>query len=717
MEGRRDQLVSAILCAAVALAVFALYAPTRGFDFTNYDDPLYVAAKPEVQRGLDAEAVRWAFTTFDFANWHPLTWLSHMLDWQLFGAWAGGHHLVSVVLHAGNAVLLLLVLWRMTGALFSSALVAALFAVHPLNVDSVAWISQRKNLLCAAFGLLALAAYVRHARRPRPGSLTLVALSFALALMAKPALVPFPFLLLLLDVWPLSRVRGLALAAPPAVSGPPRTPAALLVEKLPLLALALVSSIVTFVAARAGGAMEMTRVPLAERIGEALVLPTDLAAFYPHPGVRPPAQVLGAALLLSGISAAVLWQRRRRPWLAVGWLWFLGLLVPTIGIVQVGLQSMADRYAYLPAIGVFVAAAFSLSALARTRPGLGPGLAAVACLALVLLSWQTSRQVAHWRDGVALFQRAIAVAGENAVAHYNLGEALFAKGRTQDALTHFREAIRLAPDYAAAHNNAGVSALRLGDHAGARRHYDAAVRLAPAAVPFRINYGHLLLFEGELEGALVEFDAAVRLAPAHAEALAQRGIVLARLGRGDEAARDLAQAVELDAEQSEARLYLARELQRLGRPDLAQAQVEALAARDPDAAQRQFRAGYERLRAGDGAGARLAFELALALDGDLVPALDGLAWILATDPDPARRDAEQAVALAERACELTDREHPAPLATLAAALAERGDFEAALAMAADAEARARALGRIPLADRAVAMQESFRAGEPYRGPR
>jgi tetratricopeptide (TPR) repeat protein len=724
MPERGERRLAILLCAAVAASVLALYAPARGFEFTNYDDPHYVAEKPEVQRGLDAEAVRWAFTTFDFGNWHPLTWLSHMLDWQLFGAHAGGHHATSVVLHAGNAVLLLLVLWRMTGALLASALAAALFALHPLQVDSVAWISERKNLLCAGFGLLALAAYLHHARRPGLARLALVTVCFALALLAKPALVPLPFLLLLLDAWPLRRARGLA--APGPAAGPLRSPGALLVEKLPLFAVALASSLVTLAAARAGGAMEMTRLALSTRAAEALVsyatylrklvLPTDLAVLYPHPGGRPAWQVAGAALLLAGLSALALGQRRRRPWLAVGWLWFLGLLVPTIGIVQVGLQSMADRYAYLPAVGIFVAVAFSLAAWGRERPRARPWLAAAACAALGLLAWQSSRQLTHWRDGVALFERAVAIAPSPA-AHYNLGEALHAEGRHREALAQFEEAIRLAPDYAAAYNNAGVAALRLGDRAAARRHYARAVELAPDAVPFRMNRGHLLLFEGDVEGALAEFEAVLRAAPDHAEARARRGIALARLRRDAEALPELRAALARDPAQSETRLALARVLLLLGRADEAREQIAAVAAGDPDAARRSFTTGFERLRAEDRRGAQWAFELALVLDPGLVPALDGLAWILATDPDPARRDGEQAVALAERACERTGREHPAPLATLAAALAERGDFAGALAVASDAEARARALGRKGLADRIAAMQEAFRAGQGYRGPR
>jgi hypothetical protein len=389
---RRPALARLGVAAALAIATFALYARVRGFAFLHFDDNMYVTENPVVRQGLTGAGIAWAFTTLHFSNWHPLTWLSHMADVELFGLDAGAHHLVNVALHALNAAILFLVLSRMTGATGRSLLVAALFAAHPLHVESVAWVSERKDVLSTLLGLLALGAYARYAalagaaargRRSPLCAYALVAVLFAASLLAKPMWVTFPFLLLLLDVWPLQRLAGSSVERDPLPPPAPRHPfGRLVVEKLPLLALSAVSSAVTVVAQERGGALRGFDLDLGVRAANAAVAyvrylgkalwPSSLLPQYAYPTGLPAWQVLGSALLLLAITGLALVGARRAPWLAVGWLWFAGMLVPVIGLVQVGAQSIADRYTYVPLVGLFVAVAWGGTALARS-PAAVPG--------------------------------------------------------------------------------------------------------------------------------------------------------------------------------------------------------------------------------------------------------------------------------------------------------------------------------------------------------
>ncbi len=509
----------ALLCVALVLLVGAAYGRTAGNGFVDYDDPAYVLENPHVLSGLTLENVGWAFGTGHHANWHPLTWLSHMLDVEVFGLDPTGHHLVSVALHALNAVLLLLALNLLTGAAWRSAAVAALFALHPLHVESVAWIAERKDVLSTLFGMLTLLAYARHRERPTTTTRVLLPLLFALGLMAKPMLVTLPFVLLLLDFWPLGRLGG------PAAGGSRLAGLrGLVVEKLPLFALAGISSVVTWLAQERGGAVAgLDLLPFGARLANAAVAyvaylartfwPFRLGALYPLPASAPVLEAVGACAVLAAITAAVLAARRRAPYLVTGWLWYLGTLVPVIGIVQVGVQSSADRYTYVPLIGVFLMLAWGLPDLVGSRRWGRAALAAAALLGLSGCTALTWRQVGYWRDSETLFRRTLAVTSRNYVVENNLGGALARDGRLDEAIAHFEEARRIRPDHAPTLSNLGVALQGKGRIGEAIGLYREAVKANPSHVEAWFNLGNALEKTGDVEGAVVAFREADRLEP------------------------------------------------------------------------------------------------------------------------------------------------------------------------------------------------------------
>jgi Flp pilus assembly protein TadD len=561
----RTALVPLALLAALTAVVFA---PVLHHGFAQIDDAQYVAENPSVLRGLSLAGLRWALTSVGYAgNWHPLTWLSHQLDVQFFGLAAGRHHLTSLLLHAANALLLCLVLAAATGARWRSALVAALFAVHPLHVESVAWIAERKDVLCALLSLLALGAWLRFARRPSPGRYALAALCLALALAAKPMAVTLPFVLLLLDFWPLGRwVPG----APARPGG--RTLAAVLAEKAPLLALAAASAALTVVAqSRSGYIVAAATYPFAVRLANAAwsvaaylrdtLWPGTLAVFYPHPGAAlAPASWIGAAALLAAATAGALRGWRRRPWLAAGWLWFLGMLVPVIGLVQVGDQGRADRYTYLPLVGVFVAAAWSLPERA-TRTRRGRAIAAAAAVAIVgALAAAARVQLGFWRDDLSLFSRAVAVTTDNWQAHAALGSILARDGRLPEAIAQHRRALAIRPDYAEGYNNLGVAYAAAGDLDAAVASYRRALLLRPDYPEACCNLGVDLAARGETAPAIESLRTAVALRPDYVNAHLQLGRVLGQAGRWAEAAREFAAVLALQPghPQASAALRVAR---------------------------------------------------------------------------------------------------------------------------------------------------------------
>ena len=563
-ETRGDRARVVLLALGLIALTLLAFWPVVDCGFVNFDDPEYVTENAVVQRGLTWSGVRWAFTTGTLGNYHPLTWLSLMLDRTLWGGAALAFHLTNVALHAANAVLLFLVLRRMTGATWRPLLVAALFAVHPLRVESVAWVSARKDCLSALFGLLAIGAYVRYAARPSPARYAIVACLFATSLLAKAMFVTLPAALLLLDHWPLRRTR------------PWRT---LVLEKLPLLGIAVAASALTFAVQRAGGAVGgIDRYPIWQRVGNAAIayfsylaktlVPTNLAVFYPHPRTLQVAMLIVALAALLTITALAIVRRRTAPWMLIGWLWFLGTLVPMIGLVQVGGHARADRYMYVPMIGLLIAVVWSLPAMRRT--------CAVASVALVIaLGLMTRREVGHWRNSVTLWERAIAVTNDNYVAHTNLAVELARRGDAAVAEQHYRDAVRIRPDWSTAHNGLGVLLAARGDTSGALAAYESAIAARPDFAVAHRNLARQLADQGRSDEAVQHYRRAIALRPHDAKAHLLLGLELARRGDLSAAREHLDAAADLEPASRDAHYY---------------AGVAAAQSGDPAAAARHLRA-------------------------------------------------------------------------------------------------------------------------------
>ncbi|HSQ31260.1 MAG TPA: tetratricopeptide repeat protein [Gemmatimonadaceae bacterium] len=538
-------MVWAIALALAAITI-VLYLPVRHYPFIGFDDPGYVTDNGRVKGGLTLDAVRWAITAGYFANWHPLTWISHMVDVQLFGMNAGAHHVTNLALHVTNTLLLFGVLYRMTGALGRSATVAALFAVHPTHVESVAWVSERKDVLSTLFWMLTLWAYWAYTRKPGLGRYLLVAVSFALGLMAKPMLVTLPCALFLLDVWPLRR----------AVLG--ESPRAvwlrLIYEKLPLLALAAASSVITFVVQRNSGAVEsLTILPIPIRISNAilaywgyiekLVWPSGLALLYPYPKNIYVGSVLLVLALLIAITVVVARAARSRPYLLIGWLWFMGTLVPVIGIVQVGKQPMADRYTYLPSIGLFIMLAWGLTELLQRARAPKALAAALSVGAVAMFAVVASAQVERWQSSIDLWEHTIAVTGDNYLAENNLGWDLAQANRSAEAIPHYEASIRLSPRFVGGHTNLALALVAVGRYEEAVAQYKYALQIEPKNYLVHGNLGFALSHLGRLDDAVSEFDEAIRLKSDYVEALNGLGLALARKGDIDGAIRNYNEAL------------------------------------------------------------------------------------------------------------------------------------------------------------------------------
>jgi tetratricopeptide (TPR) repeat protein len=554
---------AAVVAVMLIVLTWLLFARSLGHDFVNYDDPDYVTANPHVRAGLGWDGLRWALTSGEASNWHPLTWLSHQFDATLFGDRPRGHHATSVTWHALTAALAFLALRRLTGACWTSAFCAAWFAWHPLRVESVSWVAERKDVLSGFWWWAVLWLYAGYVERRRAGAggaavrYGLALAAFALGLMAKPMLVTLPCVLLLLDGWPLRRVALPGLAPAGEVAVPARGPAGtwrgVLLEKVPFFALVVASAVVTYRVQQAGGSVSAA-LGLGDRLGNAViavvrylgkfVLPVDLAVLYPHPGSWPGRQVIAALVVIVVLSAVAAWQLRRRPWVAVGWCWFLGTLVPVIGIVQVGLQAMADRYTYLTLIGVQVALLWTVRDLVTTPGGrrlaVATGVAVLAALAA--LTW---RQQGVWRDSDTLFTHALAVTERNYVAHDNRGLHRFKQGRIDEALADYRAALAINPAYLNANNNLGHALAQLGRPAEAVPFYRRALQAQPGQVEVRNNLANALSDTGQLAEAMEHYAFVLARNPDHANALNGSGVVLAMQGKPAEAKARIERSLQL----------------------------------------------------------------------------------------------------------------------------------------------------------------------------
>jgi protein O-mannosyl-transferase len=536
----------------IGVSVFLLnltwlvFGQTLGYDFVNYDDPSYVYQNTRITSGINLANVAWAFTHVHSENWHPLTTITHMLDCQLYGLHAGWHHFTNVLLHCLAVVLLFVALERMTGVLWRSAFVAAVFAVHPLHVESVAWIAERKDVLSAVFFMLTLLAYLHYTRAPSIGRYLTVAFVIALGLMSKPMLVTLPFVLLLLDFWPLGRFEA-------RKSNTGRQLLRLILEKIPLIALSVVSSIVTFLAQR--GAIGWTEeLPISERISNAFVAyviyirqmfwPAGLAVFYPHPENRLPVwEVSLAVIVLVGITLAAFAFRKRVPYLLTGWWWYLGMLVPVIGLVQVGWQGHADRYTYLPQIGLYIAVTWAVSDFIRSWGFQRITLGAATVLLVGALSWRAWLQTSYWRDSETLFTHALAVTSNNDVALNNLGIIFLDKGQLDEAISKLEAAIDLRPENAPAHDNLAKALLRKGQVSEAMVHYRKFLELEPANVEARNALGTALIQQGHVREAIDQWQEALATQPENGNAASNLAWVFATCP--EDSIRDGTRAAEL----------------------------------------------------------------------------------------------------------------------------------------------------------------------------
>jgi len=664
---------------ALALAAFIAYVQVGLNDFINFDDNVYVTENYHVKNGLTADAIRWAFTSSYASNWHPLTWISHMTDCQLFGLNPLWHHLTNLFFHIANTLLLFWVFKRMTRQVWLSAFVAAAFAVHPLHVESVAWIAERKDVLSGFFWLLTLAAYVRYVERPGLSKYLLVLLFFGMGLLAKPMLVTLPFVLFLMDYWPLRRFS-------------PRKSQTwhLIREKIPLFVLAAASCAVTYIVQQKTGAMEFGRdIPLISRMVNALVVyilyiaktiyPCPLSVFYPYSTEIPLWEPLLCLVLLICFSLIIVRMTRRAPYLTVGWLWYLGTLVPVIGLVQIGRQAMADRYMYLPSIGLFVMAAWGGLELFNKWQLRKTIQAAIAVIVLLIMLMLTQKQVNYWQNDLTLFGHALDVTENNYTMQTNYGNALQERGRLHEAVEHFKEALRINPNDYRAYNNLGLAYLDLGKIDEGIEQFDKILNLDPNFAPAHYNLAVELAKLRKYNEAITQYLYALSLNPDWPDIHNNLAAIYYEQGKRELAVQECLEAVRLDTNFLAARLNLARTLFELGRIQQAVDNYYLILQKWPDN----------------------------------VEALTKLAWILAITEDNKIHNPDDAVKFALRACDLAKYKQPEVLDVLAAAYAAAGKFSQAQQSAQKAVELAASAGKNDLAEQIKNRLQLYKAGQSY----
>ncbi len=692
--GLNDRWLVPGVCLFLAAITFAVFGQTVHHEFVDYDDNRYVYANTQVARGLTLNGIAQAFTHGNYDNWDPLTAISHMLDCQFYGLRPGGHHLTNILLHTATAILLFLILRRMTGFLWRSAFVAAVFAIHPLRAESVAWVAERKDVLSGVFFMLTIGAYVRYVHHSwRLSRYLTVVVLFALGLMSKPMLVTLPFVLLLLDYWPLNRFNRPALAnggaGPVGRPGNISVPLRLIIEKIPLLALSVPLCVATVLVDRTGiGSVETF--PLHLRIGNALIsyvtymcqmiYPVGLAALYPYPAQGVPVwEIITAILVLASLSAGVFFWRRTRPYLLVGWLWYLGMLVPVIGIVQVGAQARADRYTYLPQIGLYLLLTWAAADLCADRRHRRVVLGGCATVILVALICCAHTQASYWRNSETLWAHTLACTSDNFIGHNNLGSALLRRGRMDEAIAHYRKALQINPDYGDANFDLGDALLQKGCVDEAIPQFQKALQINPDYAEAHFDLGNALRQKGSVDEAIAHFQRALQINPDYAEAHVNLGFTLLAMGNVDEAISQFQKALQI-------------------KPNYAEAHVNL---------------GIALLKLGNVGEAISHFQKALQIKPDYPEAQNDLAWVLAACPQVSLRNGNKAVELALRANQLTDNGNPIFLGTLAAAYAEAGRFPEAVATAQRALRLAETQSNTGLADAIQSQIKLYQAGIPF----
>jgi tetratricopeptide (TPR) repeat protein len=728
------------ICALLATLVFIAFGQTIAHGFVNFDDDLYIYQNPIVAKGFSLAGLRWSLTAGQIGHWHPLTWLTHMLDCQLFGLWAGGHHLTNVLLHAAAVVLLFLVLLQMTGSLWRCAFVAAAWAVHPLRAESVAWISERKDVLSALFFMVALGAYIRYVRKPSPSRYLLVLVSFALGLLSKNMLVTLPCVLLLLDYWPLRR---------------PNQFSRLVYEKIPLFVLSAISCVITFLVPEKVAPAKY--LPLWLRLENVIVSygiylrqtlwPAALAPYYPNPThAFLFSEVAGSLALLCIISAAAIGLRKTHPYLLTGWLWFVGMLVPVIGLVQISTYAHADRYTYLPQIGLYLAGTWMVAdwvGQGRARR-VTLGAAALTILsALLVAAWH---QTTYWRDSETLWTHTLECTEDNYVAHYNLGTAMLDDGRTDDAIAQFNKTLEINSTYVDARNNLGMAFVKQGRMDQAISEFREAVKIDPSDGDAHNNLGMALDQQGRTQEAIAEYREAVKINPANADACYNLGMALDGQGRTEDAIAAYREALRINPGDADTHSNLGGALLEEGRVDEAVAQYREASRIHPADARAHSDLAEALSRQGGAEDAIAEYREALGINpaeveagnslgnlllsqGRTAEAIDALrkalehqpanatiqntlAWILATASQPSLRNGAGAVQLATQASQSSGGGNPVFLDTLAAAYAEAGRFPEAIQTAQKALKLAEAQSNAALAATLSGEIKLYQAGRP-----
>ena len=728
------------VCVFLAAITFAVFGQTLRHEFVNFDDNVSVFENRQVCGGLTWKGIVWAFTHVHGGHWIPLTTLSHMLDCQLYGLNAGGHHLTNLLLHTASVILLFLVLRRMTAVLWSSAFVAAMFAVHPLHVESVAWVTERKDVLSGLFFMLTLWAYVRYAQGrsraegresraqavptlgPRPSALDycLVVFLFALGLMSKSMVATLPLALLLLDYWPLNRF-----AQPSPTDGGDNTRRLLILrrlilEKVPMLAIVVAAGMGVLFART-----EHSVVPGAPFLqsGYAIMTPVvylvqmfhpaGLAVYCPPPKSIPLLEIALAATLLVAISAGVFVLRRKRPYLLVGWFWYLVMLAPVLVLIQQGMEIRCDRYTYLPQIGVYLLltwAAADLCASWNCRRLVPGAVAAALTAASILSAWI---QTSYWRNSESLWIHTLACTSNNATAHCNLGNALIEKGSVDDAIAHYQKALQIAPGYAEALNNLGNALLQKGSVDDAITHFQKALQIGPDNAEAHYNLGNALLQKGKMDEAIVHYQRALQIKPDYAKAHYNLGSILLQKGSVDEAIAHYQKALEIKPDHVKARISLGTALLQKGRADEAITNFQMVLQIKPDDADACVNLGNALLQKGKMDEAIVHYQKALEIMPDNLEVQNNMAWVLATAPQASLRNGNRAVKLAERANQLAGGRNPVILRALAAAYAEAGRFGDARRSAQEAIELARAAGQQDMVEQLNGELKLYEAGLPF----
>jgi tetratricopeptide (TPR) repeat protein len=648
-----------IVCLFLVVTTLIVYWQVPKYEFLNYDDDLYITQNYHVKAGLNMSGLIWSFTSGTMVSnyWHPLTWLSHMLDYSLYGMNAGGHHMTNLLFHIANTLLLFFVLKRMTSDKWKSAFVSALFALHPLHVESVAWVAERKDVLSTFFWFLTMMAYCRFVEKPILTRYFTLLLFFVLGLMSKPMLVTLPFVLLLMDFWPFGRLQ---LGQVINTANPQIQKASifyLIWEKAPLFLLTAGASVAAYITQKKGGALPRMDFTLFKiQIANALVSyvsyikkmiwPSQLAVFYPHPGTLPISKSVGAGILLITLTVFVVYFWRRFPYLTVGWFWYVGTLVPVIGLVKVGSFAMADRYTYVPLIGLFIVIAWFVPDLVAVRSHRKVLLATFAMLYLSVLMAFTWKQVRHWENSIALFNHTLSVTTKNYLAHMKLGEALAEQNKNAEAIRHYFEALRINPDFALVHFNLGNIYAGQGNTEDAVYYYNEALQKNPDFAKAHNNLGNTMAKEGDVDAAVYHYKEALKINPDYAGVYYNLGRIAANQGETDDAI--------------------------------------------------------------------LYYRKASLLNPLMTEALYNLAWIFATHEKKRFRNGAEAVNLAQKLCKITQYNQPLAFDALAAAYAETGQFDAAVSTAQKALGLALAYGPEALALDLKKRLQTYQDGRPFR---